>query len=360
MAEHRSPADPRRQPTPQGRRSRLASSRFLPAVVISLVVAALAGLFVGAYSWAMANPVPHRIPVAVTGGSVKGERFVSALEDKLSTSLALHPYSDYGTARAAVDAQREFAILQRRPTGVEVDVASAAGASVARVLGQGAPAVGRALGIPVQVRDVKPLPATDPQGLAVFYITLGSTILGFVGAIQLGVHALALRPAERIAVTAGYAVLGGLSICAMSDWVLGVVRLPFPESWGICALTMFTAGMIFTAFHTFLGRWALVPTWVLLVILGNPSSGGAVAWPLLPPVLGFVGRFLPPGASVSAQRNAIYFPHHQHIEPYVVLAAWCLAATSVFLVWRARHPGSREKAPAPAPGAGRGPSDGVL
>ncbi|WP_079173025.1 hypothetical protein [Streptomyces sp. MUSC 1] len=350
MGERWSPAAPR-QPRPDGW-SRLTSSRFVPAVVISLIISALAGLFVGAYCWAMANPVPHRVPVAVTGSSVPGERFTKALEDALHTSLVLHPYPDHGKALAAVDAQREFAILQRRPTGVEVDVASAAGASVARVLGQSAPAVGRALSIPVQVRDVKPLPATDPQGLALFYIALGSTILGFVGAIQLGVHAQALRPAERIAATIGYSVLGGLWICVMADWVLGVVRLPFAQSWGICTFTMVTAGMIFTAFHTFLGRWALLPTWLLLVILGNPSSGGAVAWPLLPPVLGFLGRFLPPGASVNAQRNAVYFPHNQHVEPYVVLAVWCLAATSVFLVWRARHPAGRATVQAAAPGAG--------
>ncbi|MEV6117494.1 ABC transporter permease [Streptomyces sp. NPDC052109] len=336
----------------QGGRWRLPSSRFVPAVVISLIVATLAGLFVGAYCWAMADPVPHRIPVAVTGKSVKGDRFTDALETTLRTSLVLHPYPDYGHALAAVDAQREFAILQRRPAGVEVDVASAAGASVARVLGQGAPVVGRTLPVPVQVRDIKPLPATDPQGLAVFYIVLGSNILGFVGAIQLGVHAQGLRPAERVATTAAYSVLGSLWICVMADWVLGVVRLPFAQSWGICALTMFTAGMIFTAFHTFLNRWALLPTWLLLVILGNPSSGGAVAWPLLPPVLGFLGRFLPPGASVNAQRNAIYFPDNQHVEPYVVLVAWCLIATSVFVVWRARHPASRATAQAATPGGG--------
>ncbi|MGW5663266.1 ABC transporter permease [Streptomyces sp. NPDC003758] len=351
MGEHRSAAEPRRQPR-QGGWSRLTSSRFVPAVVVSLIVAALAGLFVGAYCLAMAAPVPHRIPVAVTGKSAQGERFVGALEAALRTSLVLHPYADYDRALAAVDAQREFAILQRRPAGVEVDVASAAGASVARVLSRSAPEVGRALGIPVQVRDVKPLPATDPQGLALFYIALGSIILGFVGAIQLGVHAQALSPAERIAATAGCSVLGGLSICAMTDWVLGVVRLPFAQSWGICALTMFTAGMIFTAFDTFMGRWALLPTWVLLVVLGNPSSGGAVAWPLLPPLLGFLGRFLPPGASVSAQRNAIYFPHDQHVEPYVVLAVWCLAGMSVFLARHARHPGGQATAPATAPGAG--------
>ncbi|MGI5142707.1 ABC transporter permease [Streptomyces sp. CA-106110] len=338
MSEHRSSAEPPRQAR-EGGWSRLTSSRFMPAVVLSLIVAVLVGLFVGAYCWAMANPVPHRIPVAVTGQSAGGDRFVSALEARLGTSLVLHPYSSYGKALAAVDAQREFAILQLRPAGVEVDVASAAGASVARLLGASAPEVGQALGIPVRVRDIKPLPATDPQGLALFYIALGSTILGFVGAIQLGIHAKALRPAERIAATAGCSALGGLSICVMIDFVLRVGRLPFAQSWGICALTMFTSGVIFMAFQAFLGRWALLPTWVLLVVLGNPSSGGAVAWPLLPPVLGFLGRFLPPGASVSAQRNAIYFPDNQHVEPYAVLAAWCLAGASVFLVRHARSDG---------------------
>jgi hypothetical protein len=315
----------------------------------SLLVAALAGLFVGAYSWAMADPVPHRIPVAVTGASDQGERLVTALENALGTSLELRQYPTYEAARASVDTQRDFAILQRRATGVEVDVASAAGASVARVLSQSAPQVGGALGIPVEVRDIKPLPVTDPQGIAIFYVSLGSIILGFIGAVQLGVNAKALNPAERIAFTAGYALLGGLFICAMIDWVLGVLPLPFAQSWAICAFAMLTSGMIYVAFNTFLGRWAVLPTWLLMVVLGNPSSGGAVAWPLLPPVLGFLGRFLPPGASVSALRNAIYFHDHQHAEPYIVLAAWCLASTMVFLIWRQHHPGGRPTGPPAAP-----------
>jgi hypothetical protein len=31
-----------------------------------------------------------------------------------------------------------------------------------------------------------------------------------------------------------------------------------------------------------IGRRAIVPTWLLFVVLGNSSSGGAVAPPLLP------------------------------------------------------------------------------
>jgi hypothetical protein len=60
-------------------------------------------------------------------------------------------------------------------------------------------------------------------------------------------------------------------------------------------------------------RWAIIPTWTLFVILGNTSSGGAVAQPL-PPFYAFIGRFLPPGATVSIVRTAVYFRRDQHLE----------------------------------------------
>jgi hypothetical protein len=78
-----------------------------------------------------------------------------------------------------------------------------------------------------------------------------------------------------------------------------------------------------------------------MVLLGNPSSGGAVSWPLLPSLLGRIGQWLPPGASVNAQHTAVYFGGHQHVFPFAVLAVWAAGATAVFLGWRHRHPGGR-------------------
>ncbi|MCZ9343299.1 ABC transporter permease, partial [Streptomyces sp. TRM76130] len=172
---------------------------------------------------------------------------------------------------------------------VRLDVSSASGASVAELLEQAAPAVGKATGVAVTVRDVKPLQDGDPRGLAIFYISLAAVIIGFVGAIQLSVHARALTPAERIAFTLAYALLGGFAIAAAVDWLLGALDLPFAESWLILAMTMFASGMTFTMFNTLVGRWAMLPTWGVMILLGNPSSGGAVSWPLLPSVLGVVG-----------------------------------------------------------------------
>jgi hypothetical protein len=48
------------------------------------------------------------------------------------------------------------------------------------------------------------------------------------------------------------------------------------------------------------GRWAIVPTWLFFVVLGNSSSGGAVSPPLLLPPFAFVLQWLPSGATVTS------------------------------------------------------------
>ncbi|MFR9676382.1 ABC transporter permease [Streptomyces sp. TR06-5] len=323
-------------------------SPFLPAVVITLLVAAVAGMFAGSYTYALADPTPRHIPTAVVGAADdRGRRtdFVRGMERRLDSSLALRRYATYAAARQAVEAQEVFAVIRlSRARGVELDVASAAGATVAEVLRQAAPRVGKEAGVPVVVVDIKPLQRGDPRGLTLFYISLAAVIIGFLGAIQLSIHAARLEPLERTVFTAVYAVLGGFAIAAVVDWLLGAIDLPFAHSWLILALTMFTAGMVFTMFQTLVGRWAVLPTWGVMVLLGNPSSGGAVSWPLLPSPFGVIGRWLPPGASVNAQHTAVYFPGSLYLQPYAALAAWAVASSAVFWAWRHRHPGGRPDA----------------
>lgn len=330
---------------PDSRWTAFKRSPFLPATVLILLIAAAAGLFAGSYTYAMANPTPHRIPAAVTGAYDRppARTFLAGMEHALSASLRLHPYEDRAAAVRAVNQQRVFAVVDAPAHGgpVRLDVSAASGATVAQILGQAAVNVGRATGTPVVLNDLKPLQKGDPRGLAIFYVSLAAVVIGFIGAIQLSVHARALDPLERIAFTAGYALLGGFTIAAVVDWWLGALRLPFAESWLILALTMFTSGMVFTMFNTLFGRWAMLPTWGLMVLLGNPSSGGAVSWPLLPSALGTIGRWLPPGASVNAQHTAVYFRGDQHAFPFLVLAGWSALACAIFLIWRHRHPGGR-------------------
>ncbi|MER6350156.1 ABC transporter permease [Streptomyces sp. NPDC001532] len=338
-----------RSPAPGQHWTRFKESPFLPATVLVLILGAAAGLFAWSYTYAMANPTPRSIPAAVVGSyqQQRGQAFLDGMEEALDASVKVHAYDSPADALAAVEEQKVFGVFEVRDGGraVTLDVSAASGASVAEVLSEAALEVGERTGVSVTVRDVKPLQPGDPRGLAIFYISLAAVIIGFVGSIQLSVHARALNPLERIAFTAAYALLGGFAIAAAVDWLLGTLDLPFVESWLILALTMFTSGMVFTLFNTLIGRWAMLPTWGLMVLVGNPSSGGAVSWPLLPSALGAIGRWLPPGASVNAQHTAVYFAGHQHAFPFLVLAGWSLLSCGVFLNWSHRHPGGREKAP---------------
>ncbi|MGX1130173.1 hypothetical protein RKD49_002363 [Streptomyces glaucescens] len=325
--------------------TRFKESPFLPATVLVLILGAAAGLFAWSYTYAMADPTPRSVPVAVLGEQARGRAFLDGMEEALNASVKVRAYDSAAAARDAVDEQEIFGIFEVGDDGgaVTLDVSGASGASVAEVLSEAALEVGERTGVSVTVQDIKPLQPGDPRGLAIFYISLAAVIIGFVGAIQLSVHARALNPLERIAFTVAYALLGGFAIAAAVDWLLGALDLPFLASWGILALTMFTSGMVFTMFNTLMGRWAMLPTWGLMVLLGNPSSGGAVSWPLLPSVLGTIGRWLPPGASVNAQHTAVYFPGHQHAFPYLVLIGWSVLSCGVFLNWKHRHPGGRDK-----------------
>lgn len=57
-----------------------------------------------------------------------------------------------------------------------------------------------------------------------------------------------------------------------------------------------------------------------------------MAQPLLPPFYAFMGRFLPPGATVSIVRTAVYFRQWQHPEPFIVQAAWLAGTLAALLI----------------------------
>lgn len=68
-------------------------------------------------------------------------------------------------------------------------------------------------------------------------------------------------------------------------------------------------------------------------------------WPLLPSLLGRIGRWLPPGASVNTQHTVGYHQGHDFLFPDLVLVAWALVSCTVFWVWRERPPGGRGHMP---------------
>lgn len=66
------------------------------------------------------------------------------------------------------------------------------------------------------------------------------------------------------------------------------LHLPVLESWGILALQLLAVTSFASLMVVLIGRWAILPTWLFFVVLGNNACGGAVAPPLLPRPFAFV------------------------------------------------------------------------
>jgi hypothetical protein len=301
------------------------------AVVVITLALVMGAAFALTYTLGLGRPRPHHVPIAVVGGT--STPVLEALQGRAPGALEVRRFPSLTAARAAVDDQRVYAVLDEQQTPPRLYISSASGESVARTLQQMVQALPPSLA--VQVVDLHPLPRSDPQGLTAFYVTIAATIVGFVTVFQLRSNApgIGLRP--WLVLMAVLAVGTGAVLALVTDTLLGALDGPFAEVELILSAQTATAALFNSAMLVLVGRWAIVPTWALFIALGNPSSGGAVAPPLLPTLLAVIGRWLPNGATVSALNTAVHFPSHQHAAPFLVLAGW-LVGISALLVTASR------------------------
>ena len=180
--------------------------------------------------------------------------------------------------------------------------------------------------------NLHPLPPGDPTGLVEFYATLAASIVGFVAMFQLRANVPGISLGGWLALIVVLAVVGGLVLALVTDPLINALPGPFAELWFALGADMAAAALICSALIVLIDRWAIIPIWLLFVVLGNTSAGGAVAAPLLPPVYAFIGRFLPPGATVGIIRTAAYFRNDQHAGPFVVQAVWLVCGLAALLI----------------------------
>jgi hypothetical protein len=316
------------EPTP--RLPRLRDHRWTAierAIVIAVLAIVMGSLFVSSYSIALADPVPHHIDAALVGEPAGQARTVAAVQSVAHDSLAFRRYGSVPAALRAMDQQKVYAALDLTPPRPTLYVASAAGASVARVLERISTSDPR-----VRVIETHPLDPADPSGLDVFYLMFIATIIGFFTVFQVRPNAGGLSLRRWTAFVVGLALTGSFVLTLVIGPVLHRLDLPVLQSWGILALQLLAAASFASLMSVLIGRWAVLPTWLFFVILGNSASGGAVAPPLLPPPLAFVSQWLPSGATVTALREAVYFPAYQHAQPIAVLATWATALFAAMLL----------------------------
>jgi hypothetical protein len=291
-------------------------------VLIALLAIVFGCLFLVTYSLALGDPVPRQIDAAMIGNPSAQPHTVDAVEGVAGGKLDFRRYASVPAALHAIDEQRVYAALDLSSPRPTLYVASA---SVARVLERIYP-----VDPAVRVVDTHPLQTRDPSGLDVFYRMLVATIIGFITVFQVLAQAGRLALRHHVVFVVGLAVAASFALTLVGGVLLHGFAASDPEQWGILALHILAVASFTSLMAVLIGRWAIVPTWLFFVILGNTSSGGAVSPPLLPGPFAFISQWLPSGATVTALRDAVYFRGDQHAHPIAVLAVW---ASALFVAW---------------------------
>ncbi|MFJ9409862.1 DUF3533 domain-containing protein [Streptomyces sp. NPDC101393] len=330
----------------------------------ALLVVGVLGLmiaFITSYTGAFHHPKPTDVPLAVVAPAQVSGQLVGKLDRLAGSPLDPRPVASEAEARRQI-ADRTIdgaLIVDPRGSTDRLLVASGGGASLSQAVELVVHAAEKAQNRTVRTVDVTPAYRGDTRSLSSFYLVVGWCVGGYLCAAILAISAGA-RPANgqratiRLAALALYSIAAGLAGAIVVGPALGALPGSLFGLWGLGALTVFAVGATTLAFQGLLGILGIGLAILVIVVLGNPSAGGAYPYALLPPFWHAIGPALPPGAGTWAARSVAYFRGNALTGPLLVLSAWAVGGTlltvglSLF----------RRKGDADRPGGGAAAGDG--
>jgi hypothetical protein len=298
----------------------------------------LASVFLGV----LHKPALHNAPVAVVGSA----QLASAVEHGAAGTIRLVPQPSAAAARAAIGEGQAYGAIVSTRTGDELLTASADSPGTANILTEEFTLAAAKAGVRLQIRDLEPLPASDPAGTSAYYLVLGWMLGGYIGATVLsfmigGMRSSSVRHALlRLGLLAGYAVCSGLLGALLIGPVMGIVSGYNLALAGVGMLLVFGVAAATAALQGALGMPGTLIAIIAMVVFGNPTAGASIATPLLASPWNLVGRGLPPGAGLSAARSVIYLGGSGLAQPLAVLSVYAVAGSLgvlAFSTWRQRR-----------------------
>ncbi|TCB99849.1 hypothetical protein E0H26_04710 [Micromonospora zingiberis] len=290
----------------------------------------LASAFIAAYVGALHAPNPRDIPVGVVRGDQAAQTLLAAVRQHTDTIKAIS-YADPAAAEAALNGRDVYATLATAGDGaLALTLASASAPAATDVVQRVITTAGQQAGVRIQVTDQVPVSPEDPRGLAPFYLAIGFVLGGYLAStvlgISLGTAPAGLRGAGlRIAALAVHAVLLGIAGAVLVGPVLGVWHDHVLAIAGVGALAAFAATMVAAAVQGWLGLFGTGLVILLLVVLGNPGSGGVYAPEFLPSALRGMHRWNVPGLATDLVKSAVYFDGRAIRWPLTGLVIWVAA-----------------------------------
>ncbi|PWR13680.1 hypothetical protein DKT68_00765 [Micromonospora acroterricola] len=289
----------------------------------------LAAAFIAAYVGALHQPNARDVPVGVAMGDQPARTVLAAVRERTHKIKPIE-YDDSGAADDGLTSREVYAVLGSAPDGGLVLTTASAGAPAAtELVVQVLTSAAQQARLPLRVTDEVPVAGSDPRGLVPFYLAVGYVLGGYLASTALGI---AVGTAPRTLRRAGLRI-GALAVHSVALGIVGAVIVgPVLDVWdhdvpavaGAGMLAAFAAAMVAAAVQGWLGVLGTGLVILLLVVLGNPGSGGIYAPEFLPTWLRGMHRWNVPGLATDLIKSAVYFDRRSIGWPVTGLALWAV------------------------------------
>ena len=334
------------------------------AILLGAVGATLISLvFVVSFIGALHAPGPRSLPVGIAGTTAQAARLRTGLGRQRPGGYVVTRYPAAAAARGAILTRGiDAALVPGSPRPVLlVATATSQAATIATVLDM--QAATRGAGLHLAVRDIRPLPPGDPQGLSqVFFVTALLTPSLLFANLLVNRFGKDLSAAGHIIAIAVYAAIVAAVATAVADPGIGALTGAPWGLFGIGALLAFAATAAVAAATRWGGGLGYAVIFLLFIPVGITSSGTTLGPHMITPWYADLGRALPAGSALPAVQDTVYFHGNAVTGPLLVLSAWALAglvALALVAVFHPPMPGRREPRPDQPSGTGT-PSGAAL
>lgn len=334
---------PPRSAAPRGRPAR---RRNVAATLLGAIGATVVSLvFIVSFIGALHSPGPRSVPIGIAGPPAGASALGSALDRQAPGGYVVTSYPTEAAARSAISGRDiDAAVI----TGARVPlllVATAVGEAVTDAAIKDVHAAARAAGLNLAVRNIRPLPASDPEGISqVFFVTaLLAPSLVFAN-LLVNRFGKGLHPVGQVAAAAVYAAIVAAVATAFADPVIGALTGAPWGLFGIGTLLAFAAAVTAAAAARWAGGLGYLVIFLLFIPVGIASSGTTLGPDMITPWYADLGKALPAGSALPAVQNTVYFNGSDITTPLLILSAWAVAgALSLALVaiFRPPLPGQR-------------------
>jgi len=319
---------PALDPAPSTAAPGSGGSRVSPVVGALVVVAVMQCLFALNYTTADRNPVASNLPFGVVGSST----LVAQVQQHMSLKTIQYP--NEAAVHEAFDQAKIYGALVAGSTADILLINASASEYAPYPLATNFAAAAMAQKAPLKAQTLNKPPSGDSGGVIPSIVLIALLISGYVASTALmSVTGTATGP-WRVAGLVVFSLVAGLVLDLISGaFAWGWPIHQFWPVWAIMALVILTAALVASVLEKLLGALGTFLTIMVMILFGNPSSGGAVGAPFLPSFWRNLGPFLPPRNGLTAVHNTMYFNGHGMTQAVVILGVYAVVfgAASQFL-----------------------------